>query len=108
MKVLLKLLEAIQLFELIFVSNRKAYIWRSAKRIPLPGRNRNGFPLLLGVCMCVDKHGSEISMAKPLRKERQVHAILIQMHGPAVPPEMAMRIVRNVRTNPTGHCTVLF
>ena len=46
----------------------------------------NGIPLVLCICISVNKGCRQIRVTKPLGHEGEIHAMLVKMHGPRMPP----------------------
>ena len=46
----------------------------------------NGIPLVLCICISINKGCRQICMAEPLGHEEEIHAMLVKMHRPRMPP----------------------
>lgn len=50
----------------------------------------------------IDQGGFQIRMAEPLRHKRQIHPVLVKVHGPDMPSKMQMHVFRDFRAFYSG------
>ena len=66
----------------------------------------NRFPFVFGISMSIDQRCLQLAVPKPLGDSLKIHAVLVQMHCPCMPPHMWMGIVRNIRAVFFGRSSV--